>query len=503
MRTQTKQRARAQIDSLGVVLTTLVVLIAMSAPVAAEIEGHATIHLQPTLNPEEAVRSISLERNKSAFVTTDHPVRRVSVGDPSIVDVSVLSPRELQLVPQAVGATNVVLWDSKGEVQAVFEVDVSATHTQIERDIHRILGLTDIAVHSAGNSIALQGSTPDALSAERAVELATAYYSAAEEPPTIVNLLDVGGHQQVMIEIVVAEMSRTLGREMGTNFAAVIERNGEPIRILSLLNNLTQLDDDESTASTVLVSEAINLIGSFNAGSGMYTILMDVLRERGMGRVLAEPTVIARSGETARFLAGGEIPIPVAQGGAFGSITIEFKEFGVGVLFTPTVLSDGRIHLKVSPEVSEPDFTLGVSFSGTSVPGFNTRRASTAVELGDGETFAVAGLLSDRMNHIATKYPILGDVPVLGALFRSLQFQRNETELVILVTPRLVGPLGPHENLPALPTDSYVQPNDLEFYLLGWMEGSPKRLETRDAGKAGLITPGGYRLDTTAPEDSP
>jgi pilus assembly protein CpaC len=335
------------------------------------------------------------------------------------------------------------------------------------------------------------------------VEIATAYYSDAEEAPAVVNLLDVGGHQQVMIEIVVAEMSRTLGREMGTNFAAVIERNGEPIRILSLLNNLTALDDNQNTASTLLVSEAINLIGSFTAGSGMYTILMDVLRERGMGRVLAEPTVIARSGETARFLAGGEIPIPVAQGGAFGSITIEFKEFGVGVLFTPTVLADGRIHLQVSPEVSEPDFTLGVSFSGTSVPGFNTRRASTAVELGDGETFAVAGLLSDRMNHIAAKYPIMGELPVIGALFRSLEFQRNETELVILVTPRLVGPLGPHENLPALPTDSYVQPNDLEFYLLGWMQGSPSRLQKPDTGQAGLITPGGYRLDTTAPEDSP
>ncbi len=229
-------------------------------------------------------------------------------------------------------------------------------------------------------------------------------------------------------------------------------------------------------------------------------MFFDILKDRGLGKILAEPSVIARSGETASFLAGGEVPIPVAQGGAFGSITIEFKEFGVGVAFTPTVLADNRIHLQVNPEVSEPDFNIGTVVDGSAVPGFNTRRAKTGVELGDGESFAIAGLLSERMTEAAVQYPILGDIPVLGTLFRSSQYQRNETELVILVTPRLVGPIVAPENRPMLPTDTFVDPNDLEFYLLGWLQGNPERAEPRFPRDAGLIGKTGYRIDTSFQE---
>jgi pilus assembly protein CpaC len=192
-------------------------------------------------------------------------------------------------------------------------------------------------------------------------------------------------------------------------------------------------------------------------------------------------------------LVGGEVPIPIAQGGAFGSITIQFKSFGVAVEFTPTVLSPERIHLEVAPEVSEPDFTLGTRVQGFATPGFVTRRASTSVELGDGQSFAIAGLLQDNVTDFIEKYPVLGDIPILGALFRSVGYQRQETELVIIVTPRLVKPL-PQGPVP-LPTDHFVGPSDFEFFLLGALE-SQSSGEPMPGSEAGLIGPSGHRVPT-------
>ena len=231
---------------------------------------------------------------------------------------------------------------------------------------------------------------------------------------------------------------------------------------------------------------------------------MDVVERNGLGKILAEPTLVARSGEMASFLAGGEVPIPIAQGGAFGSITIEFKKFGVGVAFTPTVLGPDRIHLEVAPEVSEPDFNIGTEVDGTRVPGFVTRRASTSVELKDGQSFAIAGLLSDVVRSAAAKYPLLGDIPVLGALFRSTQFQKNETELVIIVTPQLVKPLGPPPH--RLPTDSLVDPSALDFYLFGALEARGEAASTaatrvEPTGAGGLIGDAGHRLPADPEEE--
>lgn len=488
----TRNRSFAGERSLPIVLVALVAACLGSSTALAE--PMATLHLQSSESPDDAVRAIELEQSKSLVLTTEYNVKRVSVGDATILDVNVLSAKEVHLIPKSIGTTNVIVWDNSGKPQAVIDVDIATAFTHIERDMRRILASPDLEVDRAGSSIVLRGRVPDTLTAEKAVTLARSFFSNQKSPPEILSLLEVGGHHQVMIEVVLAEMSRSMGREIGTNFSALIERNGEPIQILSLLDALSGLDENESTSDTLLISEAINLIGQFPAGSGFYTVLIDALKETSIGQILAEPTLIARSGETARFLSGGEVPIPIAQGGAFGSVTILFKEFGIAVAFTPTVLTPDRIHLKVSPEVSEPDFTLGTSVSGTTVPGFATRRAQTAVELGDGETFAIAGLLSDQVNEIAVKYPLLGDIPVLGILFRSTQFQRNETELVILVTPRLVGPLGPYENGPALPTDHFVPPNDIEFYLLGWLEGLGERKPRRRSSGAGMIGEGGYRL---------
>jgi pilus assembly protein CpaC len=227
---------------------------------------------------------------------------------------------------------------------------------------------------------------------------------------------------------------------------------------------------------------------------------MDILEEEGLSKILAEPTLVARSGETASFLVGGEVPIPVVQSGSVsGAISIEYHEFGVGLSFTPTVLGPNRIHIAVNPEVSRADFTFGTTVENTTVPGFATRRASTSVELADGQSFMIAGLLNEEVRELAGKYPLLGSVPILGSLFRSTQFIKEETELVIIITPTLVKPLGPGP--PALPTDHFIEPSAAEFYLWGSLEGMPPEFRDRESAAPleaeGLIGDTGNRVTTS------
>jgi len=210
----------------------------------------------------------------------------------------------------------------------------------------------------------------------------------------------------------------------------------------------------------------------FLADGATWTVFIDALKENGLVKVLAEPTLITLSGKEAKFLAGGEFPIPVPQstGGAGTTVTIEYKPFGVGLAFTPVVLSNNKINMQVAPEVSELDFSTGTSAAGFPVPAITTRRVATTVELADGQSFAIAGLLSDNVREVVDKFPVLGDIPVLGALFRSTSYQKRESELIIIVTPHLVKPLDLKKQ--TLPTDQFVDTNDFEFYLLGALEGS-------------------------------
>lgn len=461
----------------------------------------ATVHLRSAMRDEDRLRSLQLELGKSVFVRTDFQVKRVSVGDPAILDVVVLSPREIQLVPAKVGGTNLVLWDQAGAPSAVIDVDVGTSYSHIARQLRAILDSDDVHVESAGEAIVLRGTVSSPVQAERAVAIARAYFPEKPEA-RVVNALEVGGNQQVMIEVIIAEMSRSLGRRLAVNWDGVVQTGARTFGFTSLLGGLTSLNEGvlvpfgintpRGTAIPNLlnVTDRVNLIGSFvNNDSVAANAFFEAANEDGLAKVLARPTLLARSGQSASFLVGGEVPIPIAQGGAFGSITIQFKEFGVGVQFTPTVLGSERIHLHVAPEVSEPDFTIGTAVSGFVTPGFVTRRASTTVELADGQSFAIAGLLRDDVRETIEKYPVLGDVPVLGALFRSSQFRRNETELVLVVTPRLVKPLT---DTPPLPTDSFVAPAEWEFYLLGALEA--QRGGKRGGGGTALIGPAGHRV---------
>jgi pilus assembly protein CpaC len=453
--------------------------------------GRATIHLSDPGNHEDVLRELRLERGKSAYLRTEYRVKRVSVGNPEVVDVLVLSPTELQLVGKSIGITNVLLWDAKGMPKAAIDVSVGTPHSHLESELRRVLGNDGIAVDSAGESVVLKGTVGSPIDVEHALMVARAFMAEKKES-NIINLLEVGGDQQVMIEVVIAEMSRVLRRRMGSNF--LVTGDDGDFQIFNFLNGLASIDP----SGLVGISDQVTLVGRFFNGADSYQFFFDVLHERGLGKILAEPTLVARTGEQAHFLVGGEVPIPVSQGGAFGSITVEFKEFGVGVAFSPTVMESDRIHLDVTTEVSEPDFSLGSTAGGVTVPAFNTRRASTGVELGDGQTFAIAGLLREDITQLASQYPVLGDIPVLGNLFRSTQFQKDETELVIIVTPRLVKPLGagPHP----LPGDHYVEPDDFEFYLLGRLEGRGEESSSNEtAASGGLIGEAGHRVATRSP----
>jgi pilus assembly protein CpaC len=275
-----------------------------------------------------------------------------------------------------------------------------------------------------------------------------------------------------MLEVRVAEMSRSLLKRLGVNFNYT--RGGE--FGVSTLGGLSQIvESGDSNLATegpldLFVSSSVNALFRFHKDSANWTGLIDALKENGLIKILAEPTLIALSGQTANFLAGGEYPVPVPQEG--DTVTIEYKTYGVGLSFAPIVLGKDRINITVAPEVSELDYSMAVKLAGYVVPALTTRRASTVVELADGQSFAIAGLLKETVRDNIARYPFLGKIPILGVLFRSRSFQKNETELVIIATPHLVKPLDMAKQ--TLPTDFYIEPDDMEFHLMGLMEGREK-----------------------------
>jgi pilus assembly protein CpaC len=450
------------------------------------------IHLAAAGDAEDLMRTLELERGKSVFVRTDYDVKRVSVGDPELLDVVVFAPRELQFVAKGTGSTNVLIWDTRGRPQASIQVQIGTPQIYLQRELRRILSNDDLHVDGARSATVLSGSVPNVVALEQTLAVANAFV-ADDENAQVVNLLEVGGNQQVMLKVVIAEMSRTLTREFGTNFNALIDAGTGKIRIDGLLGGLTT--PGLGAGDVVKLNDAVNLAaGFFNFGGlEQLAVFLDILDERGLSKILAEPALVARSGESASFLVGGEVPVPIAQGGAFGSITVEYKKFGVGLSFTPTVLAPDRIHLTVSPEVSRPDFAFGTEVQGTVVPAFNSRRASTSVDLEHGQTLAIAGLLSEVLQESVSEYPILGRIPIIGGLFRASRFEKQETELVILVTPVLAQPTGTD---PTLPTDFFIEPSASEFFMYGWLEGRAPIEEE----PAGLIGEAGYRISPDTEE---
>ena len=411
-------------------------------------------------------KKLNLVSGKSAILKSTLPIKRVSIANPEIADFLLLTPHEIYLTGKTAGTTNLTLWQNN-KVTEIYDLEVAYDLSRLKQQVHEVLPEEkDLQIISTNDSITLAGRMINTANLSKVTALARSYAPKGK----INNLVQVGGVHQVMLEVRIAEISRSTTKELGINFNYV--NNGDfGVSLLGGLSQLVKPTDSNLAISgapySLKVSPAVNALFRFSNGNSTWTGLIDALQEDGLVKVLAEPTLIALSGQTANFLAGGEFPIPVPQG--LGTVAIDYKKFGVGLNFTPTVLSEGVISIQVAPEVSELDFSTAVQFSGFVVPGITTRRASTTIELADGQSFAIAGLLRDTIKSQVSKFPLLGDIPILGALFRSQSFLKNKTELIIIVTPHLVKPLNMAKQ--TLPTDYYIEPNDAEFYLEGRMEG--------------------------------
>jgi pilus assembly protein CpaC len=392
---------------------------------------------------------------KSTLLKLPSPAARISVGNAAVADVILLNPREIYLLGKKMGSTNLILWSKSGQ-STVVDVVVEGTST-LQAKLQQLMpGEKDIKVNVAADTLVLSGTVSDAVKANRAMALAEAYAGK-----NVVNMLQIAAPQQVMLEVKIAEVSKILLDKLGVNITA---------------------DAIRGSWTYSLVSDFLsNGAGLLTATRGADGLSIDAEKKDNLVKILAEPTIMAISGQEGAFLAGGKIYIPVPQAGAGGTtITLEEKEFGVGLKFTPTVLEGGLINLQVTPEVSEVSATgTAVSINGSTsiLPSITTRRASTTVQLHDGQSFAIGGLIKNNITETVKALPVLGEIPILGALFRSSEFQNDRTELMFVVTPRLVKPLPPNYRLP---TDDFIEPSRSQFFLEGKLEGSPGN-ESRSA----------------------
>ena len=419
------------------------------------------------------IQKLSLTVGKSVIVSSSETVKRVSLGSQDIADAIVLTPRQISVIGKASGVTNLILWGPDDKISTILDIQVSPDVSRLGEMIQKILPEEkNLHIDATHDILTLSGTVSSTSKLSQALALAEVH---SPKDGKVLNLVEVAGVHQVMLEVRVAEVSKAVVKRLGFNFNFFSPKSGN--LGIGLLNQLTKLPDSLLPSFTspnpMQVSDPINAIFRFFSKGAVTTVFIDALQERGLLKVLAEPTLITLSGKTANFLAGGEFPIPVPQPGSGGTaITVEYKAFGVSLHFTPTVLSNKKISMEVAPEVSDIDFTNAITITGFVIPGVTTRRVSTTIELADGQTFAIAGLLKDDLREIVSGYPIFGDIPILGALFRSTSFRKNETELIVIVTPHLVKPLDMAKQ--TLPTDQFIEPGDFEFYLLGHLEGKEK-----------------------------
>ena len=416
-----------------------------------------------------------IEISKGQLLRLDRPASTIFVAEPNIADIQVKSPTLIYVFGKAVGETTLYAVDARERVILARPLRITHNLSQLKAALRRVVPNGKIDAHSITGGLVLSGDVRTGTEAEDARLLAARFLTAKEE---VLNRIRVTGPNQINLRVKIAEVSRTIIKDFGFNFDAVLTGaiSGDPFTA-SLLQGVLP-----STATRL---NSVNNL-TFNVTRGDFNInaVVDALEDEGLATVLAEPNLTATSGETASFLAGGEFPIPIPQ--EDNTIGIVFKKFGVSLSFTPTIIGDGRISLRVFPEVSQLSTSGSVEISGFSIPSLTTRRAETTVELGSGQSFAIAGLLQNNIDHDIKEYPGLADIPVLGALFRSTRFRRDETELMIIVTPYIVRPVN--EKL-AAPTDGLVAPSDIERILMGQIY----RPQLPDGGGA-PIDPKGGRL---------
>jgi len=446
--------------------------------------------------------TVAVDASGSQYMRTRGRIARVSVAAPDIADVAAFPPNQILITGKRVGRTTATVWLGDNDVQVVMIEVTHPVSAIADAIVAAIPGAVDIDVRQAGGAVVLAGQVPSAADVERAAQIANGYLSVnlAAGGGQVINGLVVPGDQQVQIEVSFAEVSRTALREIGMNFwSRKSNYAGGLLNPASPLVNAAPSTGDApgvgalntgAEGAVPLLSRPI--AGTFGAifsstiGDFPFSATLSLLANRGYARTLTEPTLVALSGQSASFLAGGEFPIPLPQ--SLGTIGVEYKEFGIQLKFTPTVVGD-TIQLDMGMTVSDIDFSTGVRLASVNVPGLTTRHADSTIRMRDGQSFVIAGLLSDRVRSTVDKVPGLGELPILGSLFRSTSYRREETELLVVVTARRVRPLGERPELPGERTR--VDPNDLELFLLGAAESKEGGYQPRSSKPKNAVAPVG------------
>jgi pilus assembly protein CpaC len=441
-----------------------------------------------------AVREMALEAGQNRLLILSEQIGRISVANPDVADLKVVTPNQVLLTAKGVGTTDLTLWNRDNR-PLVIALNVGRNLDAMRKQLKQLFPGEDLSVSAAGELVVLSGKVTDVRLPERVAEVARLHADK------IANLIRVEGVQQVQLQVRFAEVARTGLRELGLNF---FYKSDNFKTVGGIFSSRTLPGDFLNTTSNPAIpgtgprglagpgfppdvpapafQNAFSIFLS-DFGQFPFSVMLSMLEQNNLAKMLAEPTLVTMSGQEAKFLAGGELPIPLSTG--FGATSVTWKKFGIQLDFTPTVIGDA-IHLTLRSEVSDLDPTTAVTIAGTTIPGLISRQSQNTIRLGDGQSFAVAGLLSDKVRSQSAQLPFLGSIPILGALFRSNAFQRDETELLVVVTARLVKPVAPHE-LPPLPTEfEKNDPSTLSLFLLG-SEGSARepRPEGADRGPTG------------------
>ncbi len=455
-------------------------LAALAFPQAAVAQGEGP-------RPTELV----LEIRKGQLLRLPRPAAAVFVADPEVADVQAHSPTLVYVFGRRSGATTLYAVDENEDVLLRREVVVEHHLSSLQAVIHEVAPDSRIEVRSVDGGIILDGAVRDAVKAQELREIAGRYLGENE---TLINRLVVAAPTQVNLRVRVAEVSREVTKLFGINWEGIFSP-GDFLFGLATGRAFSSGGGFPFLRATDAGGVGNSFFGNYTSGDVSVNGIIDALEREGLVNVLAEPNLTALSGETASFLAGGEFPVPVGQDDD-NSITIQFKEFGVSLAFTPTVLNAGRISMRVRPEVSDLSEKGAIKLDDLVIPALSTRRAETTVELGSGQSFAIGGLISNSTRNNLDKVPGLGDLPVLGPLFRSTRFQRSESELVIIVTPYLVAPVGGAQL--ATPRDGLEDPSDLQRLIEGRLArtyAQPGAEPALAAGRRRLVGPAGFMLD--------
>ncbi len=436
---------------------------------------------------------MQLAVGKARLIHLDGPASAIFVADPEIADVQLKSPTLVYVFGKSGGETTLFAVGERDDVLLNIAVRVSYDVARIEQAIHEIAPRSAVTVSAVDDSVVLDGTVYSAAEGDDIRRIAARFLP---DPKQLVNRMKVDAPNQVNLRVRVAEMSRDTIKQFGLNWDTIF---GQGKFAFGVATGRQVLD---TSGKVILRGTSANgqdtldnIFGSFVSGRADLNVLIDALDKQGIVTVLAEPNLSAVSGESASFLAGGEFPIPVPQ--TLGTTTVDFKKFGVSLNFVATISANNRISLRVQPEVSELSTAGAVTINGIQVPALTTRRAETTVELASGQSFAIAGLLQNNVNQNITKFPWLGDIPVLGALFRSENFQRSESELVIIVTPYVVRPVATANRL-ATPVEGFTASSDSDLLL----KGTAYKAQVLKRGTApvtrgatGLVGPVGFELE--------